>query len=349
MSNDNSRTYPRVSVIMTAYQDFRFIDAAVKSILAQTYTDFEMIVFDDGNNQPNIFARLAELDPRIRIVSSDQNLGAYAAANRAIASARGEIIARLDADDLAKPTRLARQVAALDADSSLGLVGSWAERISETGEFREPWQTPATDLLVRWTILFLNPFCHSAVAFRRSCFDAVGGYEPSREASGDFGLWWRMLGICRAENIPEALVYYRINSRGMSAARPKPSDRRRPTDPLRSQSWQRLGLQYEPELAFHLARFLSGTEISDSTMRMRAYRLVLMILTRFLASRPPLLGKDNVSARALKSEIINSVLRDSPVGFSKLIHLWALCWQVDRGLAAAKLPRILCRSLARSI
>lgn len=74
MSNGDSRTNPRVSVIMTAYQDLRFIDAAVNSILAQTYTDFEMVVFDDGANQPDVFARLAALDPRIRIIHSDRIL-----------------------------------------------------------------------------------------------------------------------------------------------------------------------------------------------------------------------------------------------------------------------------------
>jgi hypothetical protein len=340
MSNGDSRTNPRVSVIMTAYQDLRFIDAAVNSILAQTYTDFEMVVFDDGANQPDVFARLAALDPRIRIIRSDQNLGTYGAANRAIAVAQGEIIARLDADDLAKPARLARLVAALDADRELGLVGSWADLISEEGEPREPWQTPASDLLIRWTIMFLNPFCHSTVAFRRSCFDAVAGYNSTMWLSGDYELWWKMLEICRAENIPEALGYYRINSRGLTAA--KSSDWRQPTDPLRSQSWGRLGVAYEPQLVPHLVDFLSGAEISDPDIRLRTYQTVLTILMRFLltpqsASR----GKDADSARKLKSAIIGRVLADTSIAFVARMQLWTLCWQIDRGLAAAMLPRML--------
>jgi hypothetical protein len=341
---------PRVSVIMTAYQDLRFIDAAVESILAQTYADFELIVFDDGNgaNGHNVFARLAALDPRIRIVSSDQNLGTYAAANRAIANARGEIIARLDADDLARPTRLARLVAALDADSELGLVGSWAARISETGEAREPWQTPATDLLVRWTILFLNPFCHSTVAFRRACFDTVGGYNSAMTASGDYELWWKMLDVCRAANIPEVLADYRINSRGMTAA--KSSDRRRPTDPLRRQSWQRLNHEYEPELVPHLVDFLSGGEISASNMRVPAYRTVLRLLRRFLsASVPALRSAEAASAQQLKSAIVGRVFADSSIASSALIRLWPPCWRIDRRLAVAALPRVLFRRPRRAI
>jgi len=341
---------PRVSVIMTAYQDLRFIDAAVKSILAQTYADFELIVFDDGNgaNGRDVFARLAALDPRIRIVGSDRNLGTYAAANRAIAGARGAIIARLDADDLARPTRLARLVAALDADSELGLVGSWAARISETGEARAPWQTPTTDLLVRWTILFLNPFCHSTVAFRRTCFDAVGGYNSTMTASGDYELWWKMLDVCRAENIPEILADYRINSRGMTAA--KSSHRRQPTDPLRSRSWQRLGLEYEPDLVPHLADFLSGGKISASDMRVPAYRTVLMLLRRFLsASGPAKRGADAASAQRLKSEIVGRVLADSSIAYIALIRLWPLCWRIDRRVAVSALPRVLLRRRRHSL
>jgi glycosyl transferase family 2 len=344
MSNGDSRTNPRVSVIMTAYQDLRFIDAAVNSILAQTYANFELVIFDDGTNQPDVFTRLAALDPRIRVIHSEQNLGAYAAANRAIADARGEIIARLDADDLAKPARLDRLVAALDADRELGLIGSWADRISEAGEARKPWQTPASDLLIRWTILFLNPFCHSTVAFRRSCFDAVGGYNSTMRTSGDYELWWKMLEICRAENIPEALAYYRINSRGITAA--KSLDRRQPTDPLRSQSWRRLGVAYEPQLVPHLVDFLSGARISDPDVRLHTYQTALTILMRFfLTPQSPLRGKDAESARELKSEIIGRVLADTSITFVARIQLWTLCWQIDRGLAAAMLPGMLFKAV----
>jgi hypothetical protein len=239
-------------------------------------------------------------------------------------------------------------VAALDADGEPGLVGSWAARISETGEAREPWQTPVTDFLVRWTILFLNPFCHSTVAFRRSCFDAVGGYNSTMTASGDYELWWKMLDVCRAENIPEILADYRINSRGMTAA--KSSGRRRPTDPLRSRSWQRLNVEYEPELVPHLVDFLSDGEISDPDMRVPAYRTVLTLLLRFLsASGPAKRGADAASAQELKSAIIGWILADSSIASVALIRLWPLCWRIDRRLAVAALPQVLFRRPRRAI
>ena len=241
---------PRVSVVMTAYNDLRFIDAAIKSVLAQTFESFELIIVDDGTGRSDIFGRLAGLDQRIRVIVCDRNIGTYAAANRGIMSARGDIIARLDADDIAEPERLDRLVAALDSDPELGLVGSWAKYISERDKSLGFWQTPVTDLDVRWTLLFQNPFCHSSVAFRRTCFDLVGGYNSAMRQSADYDLWWKMLEICRAKNIPDALTRYRINSRGLSAS--SPSNWRQRTDALRRLSWQRLGVEYKPELIPHL-------------------------------------------------------------------------------------------------
>jgi hypothetical protein len=343
MGSRVSRANPRVSVVMTAYQDLRFIDAAVKSVLAQTYADFEMIIVDDGTNRPDVFTRLAGLDARIRVMSLDQNTGTFAAANLAIADARGEIIARLDADDLAKPTRLARLVAALDADSGLGFVGSWAARISETDELIDVWQTPVTDLQVRWAILFHNPLCHSTVAFRRKCFDAVGGYNPTMRQSGDYELWWKMLAICRTSNIPEILTCYRVNSRGLTAG--NLPDARRRTDPLRSQSWKRLGVEYEPQLVPRLVELLTGVQISDASLRVRTCRTAFRLLHGLVvASRQPPGNADDAAAKRLKSEIVDRVLGNPAIAFTNLLQLWWLCWQVDRGSALAALPAILSRS-----
>jgi glycosyltransferase involved in cell wall biosynthesis len=325
---------PRVSVVMPAYQDLRFIEAAVKSILVQTYTDFELIVYDDGSGRSDVFAQIAALDARIHVISSDRNLGGCAATNRAIAASRGEIIAKLDCDDLAQPTRLSRLVAALDADRELGLVGSWATFISETGESRGTWHTPVSDLQVRWTIMFLNPFCHSSVAYRRTCFDAVNGYNEAMRQSGDYEMWSKLLDICRVANIPETLAFYRQNPRGLTAG--NLPDWRRRTDPLREKFWSRLGVDYQPHLVPHLVEFLSGKEISKPEQRVPTYRILLKLLRRFLdaAERPP--GrKDAVAAQQIKSEIVGRVLASPAVAFTDRILIWMLCWRIDRRLALA--------------
>jgi glycosyltransferase involved in cell wall biosynthesis len=323
---------PRVSVIITAYNDLRFIEAAVKSVLAQTYTNFELIVVDDGTGQNEIFDTLAKLDARVHIITCDRNMGTYAAANRGIAVARGEIIARLDADDIAEPARLDHLVAALDADPELGLVGSWARHISESDELLGVWQAPVADLEARWTALFQNPFCHSSVAFRRTCFDLVGGYSSTMRQSGDYELWWKMLEVCRVENIPETLTQYRSNSRGLSAG--NPANWRQRTDPIRRQSWERLGVEYEPELVPHLLAFLSGLNISDRDIRERTYRTALLLLAGLLAAtRSKQRETDDAVARKLKAAIVGRILADRSNQLLYLLRLWPLCWRLDRSIA----------------
>jgi glycosyltransferase involved in cell wall biosynthesis len=85
---ENKQRIPRASVNMTAYNDLRFIDAAVMSLLRQTYDDFELIIVVDGTGQPKIFSRLAALDTRVRIVTCEQNIGTAAAPNRTASHAR---------------------------------------------------------------------------------------------------------------------------------------------------------------------------------------------------------------------------------------------------------------------
>lgn len=326
MNDRTRRADPRLSVVMTAFGDLRFIEAAVRSILAQTYQDFELIVVDDGSGQSETFARLAALDARIRLVTSTQNIGTYAAANLGIAGAHGEIIARIDADDLAEPTRLARLVHELDRDQELGLIGTWARHISEAGEGDQFWTTPVTDIEVRWTILFANPFCHSSVAFRRAAFDRVGGYNGAMRQSGDYELWWKLLDICRAANIPEPLVRYRQNSRGLTSGNP-PNWRER-TDPFRRQSWEQLGIAYEPQLVPHMAEFMLGQPITDRRARPRSYRVMLQLLARFLAQ--PRRDGDQAIARKLASGIVSRIRDDRSLALVDRIRLWPLIAAVTR-------------------
>ena len=111
---------------------------------------------------------------------------------------------------------MGRLVEALADDPGLGLVGSSATVIDEAGKVLGVWPAPETDVEIRWTILFHNPFYHSAVAFRRSLFEHAGRYRPHELISQDHYLWFDMLPFCRAMNVQEPLTRYRLNSRGLS-------------------------------------------------------------------------------------------------------------------------------------
>lgn len=290
---------PAVSVVMTAYGDLRFVDEAVSSILRQDFTDFELIIVDDGCHQPEILQRQAARDGRIRLLVNERNLGTAVAANRGIAAARGDIIARLDADDLAEPTRLGCVAGAFAADPGLGLVGSDVLMIDEAGQVIGSDRPPRSDLAVRWTILFHNPFYHSAAAFRRSCFDAAGGYRPEELVSQDHYLWFDMLPHCRAKNLPAFLARYRINPLGLSATNAtRPRNR---THKLREALWRDIGLDYDlydDVVARRLTDFLRGNTIA-AAHRAESYVRLLAALRRFLAA-----GAPRAEAAALTGDLL---------------------------------------------
>src|SRR5919202_811991 len=255
-----ARPRPGASVVMSAYGDLRFLDEAVDSVLRQDFTDFEFIIVDDGTGDAARFAALEHRDPRIRVVISPENLGGAAAGNLGISKARSDIIVRLDADDSAEPTRVGTLVAALQADPELGLVGSAVTLVDEAGEAQGVLPMPETDVEIRWTILFHNPFMHPAVAFRRRVFEAAGGYKTDERVSYDHHMWFRMLPLCRARNLREPLTRYRLNPKGLTAAHIHDRPRAR-THAIREAEWAAIGLGYDlydDALPAEISRLLRG-------------------------------------------------------------------------------------------
>ena len=323
---------PRASVIMTVYNDLRFLDAAVDSILQQEFRDLELIIVDDGTGQDAIFEALRHRDPRIRLVTNPANAGASAAANRGIEAARAEIIVRLDADDVAERTRVGRLVAVLADDPQLGLGRQLVHRDRRGRPATGDRSMPATDLEIRWTIQFYHPFCHSTVAFRRGCFEAAGRYRIDEPVSHDHYLWLHMLPLCRARNITESLVRYRLNPRGLTAT--NAINARRRTHPVREVSWARLGLTYDlhdDAFAADLNSFVRGEPIAVVERRAPAYRTILTVLRAFLAAPQPLARpEDAEDARRLAHTIVTRVLADPPADFRERLAICRLCWPIDR-------------------
>lgn len=317
---------------MTAYNDLRFIGEAVDSILRQEFRDLELIIVDDGSGQDEIFGALAQRDPRIRIIVNPSNIGTAAAANRGIEAASADIIVRLDADDIAEPTRVARLVEALDDDPQLGLVGSWCTSIDEAGRPLGVERMPETDLEIRWTILFHNPFFHSTVAFRRRCFEAAGRYEDAALVSQDHHLWFHLLPLGRTRNIPEPLARYRWNPRGLTASHTK--NFRDRTHWIREASWARLGLTYDlydDALAYDISQFVKGFDIADPERRAAAYRIILTVLRAFLQAPRPFARADDVrTADRLARATVARMLANPPPGRRERATLWRLCWATNR-------------------
>jgi glycosyltransferase involved in cell wall biosynthesis len=185
----------RVSVIMPAYNAERFLGQAIQSVLDQTLQDFEVIVIDDGSTDGTREVVTGFEDPRIRYIYQD-NRGPAAARNTGIAAATGEYVAPLDADDLALPHRLAAQLGALEADSTLSVVGSGYVWIDEQGQQvswdHHSWQKwPELNRIRDW--LFDCPFVPSATMFRRAGWEDVGGFDEELIGPEDWNFWMRLV------------------------------------------------------------------------------------------------------------------------------------------------------------
>ena len=277
---------PRLSVVMGVYREFRFLDAAVDSILAQDFPDFELILVDDGNQRDDLFAALVARDPRLRVVTHAVNRGHAAALNSGIAAARADIIARMDSDDIAMPDRFSQQYAALAQDPGLGIVGSAVQLMDMAGLPGRIQHMPQTDLEVRWTILFHNPFYHPTVMFRRTLFNSAGGYRASLVTSEDHYMWFDMLPHGRMVNLTVPLLQYRINPTGMTANHAT-SPRAR-THAIRQQLWADIGLTYDlfdDALAGVISRFLRGHP-APPNMQQAAFAVLNRVLDAYLAAPP---------------------------------------------------------------
>ena len=340
---------PRVSVVMVVGPDLRFLDTAVDSILRQDFLDFEFVIVNDGTGEDAVFSKLRQRDPRIRIITNSTNLGAAAAANRGIATANGDIIVRLDADDVAEQSRIRKLIGALDSDQRIGLVGSGFINIDETGKPLWTVRMPEGDLEIRWTINFYNPFCHSSVAYRRRCFEATNGYRADQPISHDHYLWAEMLEVTRACNLPEPLVSYRNNSRGLVA-----SDLihwRARTHDIRRKLWAQFGLcydLYDEDLSNVVHRLISGCDISDAEMRGDAYRAILKLLRAFVAA-PVIMGqpRDEDAARRLAARTTGLILAGLPDELVSIFRICLLTWRHDwRGTLNA-LGRSLSNQVSR--
>lgn len=206
---------PRVTVLMTVYNGARYIDEALDSILAEEFTDFELIIVDDGSNDatPEIIARAAARDRRIVLLTNETNLGIPAASNRGLAIARAEFIARLDADDISLPGRLAREVAVLEAHPDVAMVSMNYESIDAHGTVLGQSDRAHPPAIVEYLLNFSNAVGgHSQVMFRRSVVEAVGGYDESHAASLDYDLWARMFPYGRIVVLPQLGMRYRVHN-----------------------------------------------------------------------------------------------------------------------------------------
>ena len=212
---------PAVSVIMPVHNGRAWLELALTSILRQSLTSLELIVVDDGSDDGSreVLDRLAGRDSRMRVLHLPR-LGLAAALNRGLAEARAPLIARLDADDIAHPTRLERQARFMAQHPEVGVLGAWALEIDRHGRPRgRRMPAPDSEALKRG-LVEANPFVHSSIMARADLLRDLGGYRPAFEAAEDYDLWLRAAEVTELANLPEFLVCYRVHDQGVSRRDP---------------------------------------------------------------------------------------------------------------------------------
>jgi glycosyltransferase involved in cell wall biosynthesis len=209
-----------LSVIMPVYNAERHAAEAIESLLRQTHADFELLVLDDGSTDATgaIVARYAADDARIRVIEHAHR-GLVAALNEGLAQARGEYIGRMDADDIAMPERLARQVEWLDRHPACVVVGSSFVLIDDWGREIKVHHCFVNDLTIRHALAVEGCIPHPTAVFRRAAAVGAGGYRPAYDVAEDYDLWRRLARIGELHNLPEPLLYKREGPAAVSSLR----------------------------------------------------------------------------------------------------------------------------------
>jgi glycosyltransferase involved in cell wall biosynthesis len=211
---------PLVSVVLAARDAEPTVEQAVRSILEGSFRDLEVIAVDDGSVDRTAAILNSLDDDRVRIVRNDEALGLAGALNVGFDAARGSLLARMDADDLALPEWLDRVVARIRSAPAAAVVGAGMIDLHEDGSLGTVHLMPGGARSVRWAALFSSPFFHSTLVIERAVLDGHGlRYDTAFGESEDYDLWARLLAVADGDNVRDPLVLYRKHSEQASARR----------------------------------------------------------------------------------------------------------------------------------
>jgi glycosyltransferase involved in cell wall biosynthesis len=253
-----------------------YLAASVESILVQTFDDFELVALDDASTDGSagLLRDWAKQDRRIRLVESPVRLGMVGSADRVVREARAAVCARMDADDVSHPTRLATQWEVLRANPDACLVGSLWEGIDAAGRRVRPKD--------RWRLLrrsMFAPFPHGSIMFRREAFDAVGGYRAQCTYWEDLDLYLRLAARGRILVVPASLYSYRFHAGSAIGGQIAVEEERAAQYMLRCLAARRTGADYRALLP-------DARDVSDD-LRLSPTTLYLLAARRLWAGHSP--------------------------------------------------------------
>jgi len=268
---------PRITVFLPVYNREQFVEAAIDSVLAQTFADFELLVIDDASTDQTLEILASFRDRWISLIRNDTNLGIPATRIRALDLARGERIAMLDSDELAYRKRLAKQVEFLDRNPDHALVGSWVRKLDAQGKRKKVLRRPLTWRRIRACLLFMGTLHTPSVPDR---LDVLRRYrfDSSYPDCSDSEVWARIVLENRFADLPEALICYRKHDGGVTRSNAKLALDRKLA--VIGSQFDRLGMSYSAanlDSHWHLRkRKPSGSVVRDYVRWAREWLLALL-------------------------------------------------------------------------
>lgn len=209
---------PLVSVILPVYNAEKYVENAIQSILDQSYSNFELLVIDDGSTDRSLDKIRSFTDKRIIVIENNKNIGLVASLNKGIESSRGSYIARMDADDESMPDRFKRQVEYLELHPDIGVLGTATLTFGSNRSVITHY-LPAHDGLL--TLLFFNScMCHPSVMMRKNVLDSDKiRYDEAYRNAEDYDMWTRLSAVTKLANLHEPLLKYRIHETQITQAK----------------------------------------------------------------------------------------------------------------------------------
>jgi len=239
-------TQPKISVVMPVHNARRFLDEAIRSIITQTFADFELVILDDSSTDGSleVSREWAKRDDRISLFENKDRLGHSATSNLAVSRARADYVARMDADDISHPERLFREWKVLSQSAGIVLAGTLADGIDADGKQVRPRD--------RWRIVRRSkfaPFAHGSIMFRKRTFAAVSGYAGTPMRVGDQDLYHRMAQHGHIVTLPEVLYHYRYHLDNSTLQKvPAAKENGAPNDALYVEGAMRLWAGHTPDI-----------------------------------------------------------------------------------------------------
>jgi glycosyltransferase involved in cell wall biosynthesis len=262
-----------ISVLMAVYNGEMYLREAIDSILQQSYTNFEFIIVNDGSTDSTAAILRSYTDPRIRILHAEKNCGLIDSLNKGVAAAKGDYIARIDADDIAMPDRFARQVAYLQANPAIVLLGTGATIFGDNLVEKNMYYQHSNACISMY-LLFRNVFIHSSIMVKTEVLQEFP-FEKEYYLAEDYMVWVKIAQKYKTACIKDALVRYREHETNITKVK---YDRHRETVyKIYAEQLQRIGIQATTEQLL-LHNKLGAYQLEESMEFLQATSVWLLLL-----------------------------------------------------------------------